>query len=51
MLTENLSHTGPKGSKDDQGASASLNDEEKQSSEPSASRNTAGYYQRIFARA
>ena len=43
MLAENRSHTGPKGSKDDQGASASLNNEEKQSSEHGASENAAGY--------
>lgn len=42
MLAENPIHTGPKGSKHDQGASASLNNEEKQSSEHSASKNTAG---------
>lgn len=43
MLVENRSHTGPKGSKDDQGASVSHNNEEKQSSsEHGASKNTAG---------
>ena len=39
MLAENQSHAGPKGSKDDQGASASLNNEEKRG----VSKNTAGY--------
>ena len=42
MLADNRSHAGPKGSKDDQGASASLNNEEKQSSEHSPSKNTPG---------
>lgn len=40
-MKENRSRTGPKGSKDDQGASASLNNEEKQSAEHGASKNTA----------
>ena len=41
MLAENQSHAGPKGSKDDQGAtcSASLNNEEKHG----VPKNTAGY--------
>lgn len=39
MLAENRSHAGPKGSKDDQGASASLNNEEKHG----VSKNPTGY--------
>lgn len=42
MLAENRSQKGPKSSKEDQGACAPLNNEEKQSSEHGASKNARG---------
>lgn len=42
MFAENRSHKGPKSSKEDQGACASLNNDVKQSSEHGASKTVGG---------